>query len=89
MVNKYLTPLHILLDLGSTTVLWLIPNIQPATALSIGGSQRWRQAVKAGGARTGFGQSCAGQGGDLIGTLGAVSKISQFSDIVNRGNVMA
>ena len=55
MVNKYLTPLHILLDLDSTTVLWLIPNIQPATALSIGGSQRWRQAVKAGGARTGFG----------------------------------
>ena len=28
-----------------------------------------------------LGQSCAGQGGDLIGTLGAVSKISQFSDI--------
>ena len=44
-----------LLNLGTTTVLWLIPNIQPATALSIGGSQRWRQAVKAGGARTGFG----------------------------------
>ena len=50
-----------------------------------GGARQWKPEVP----ELVLGQSCAGQGGDLIGSLGAVSKISQFSDIVNRGNVMA